>query len=281
MSCGSRAVGDPLVAPTYLLPSYGRAFFALIFSILLTVAFLVITAAALFDRDTFALDLGTLIAAAQTAAWRLKWTVLPVSVLAVIGSIAICKTIRANPRKLAGLRMARSGLAMSLFVTATFVSFIGVTVPERLRQRQSGLDAAVLAQFYTIHRAQQQYRNLYGTLPADLSDLKEVPDQDGSIAEAILGINPSGYRVWSIQARLPEKTSRKRPGIGPASLDASTDDVPDEGLSFTNYELRLPGRDKIIGTDDDWVVRDGVVFRPMQSPNDVSPASSSPGMLSP
>jgi hypothetical protein len=32
-------------------------------------------------------------------------------------------------------------------------------------------------------------------------------------------------------------------------------------LSFTNYRLLLPGEDKITGTDDDWIVRDGMVMR--------------------
>ena len=32
------------------------------------------------------------------------------------------------------------------------------------------------------------------------------------------------------------------------------------GISFTNYELRLPGEDKILNNDDDLMVCDGLVM---------------------
>jgi hypothetical protein len=38
---------------------------------------------------------------------------------------------------------------------------------------------------------------------------------------------------------------------------AGADDMPDAGLSLTSYELSLPGRDKILGTEDDLYIRDG------------------------
>jgi hypothetical protein len=31
-------------------------------------------------------------------------------------------------------------------------------------------------------------------------------------------------------------------------------------MSFTNYDLRLPGEDKVLNTDDDLIVRDGLVM---------------------
>jgi len=46
-----------------------------------------------------------------------------------------------------------------------------------------------------------------------------------------------------------------------ASLTSATDDTQTGGLSFTNYQLRLPGEDKITGTEDDWVIRDGMVMK--------------------
>ena len=32
-------------------------------------------------------------------------------------------------------------------------------------------------------------------------------------------------------------------------------------LAFTNYEMRMPGADKILLTDDDWIARDGVIMK--------------------
>jgi hypothetical protein len=39
----------------------------------------------------------------------------------------------------------------------------------------------------------------------------------------------------------------------------NTDDLPGAGLALTNYELMLPGRDKLLGTDDDLRIRDGLI----------------------
>jgi hypothetical protein len=51
------------------------------------------------------------------------------------------------------------------------------------------------------------------------------------------------------------------------------DDMPDESVTFTNYEVRLPGEDKLMGTDDDWMIRDGLIVRPAQLSRQASPAS--------
>nr|MDQ3805748.1 hypothetical protein [Acidobacteriota bacterium] len=40
----------------------------------------------------------------------------------------------------------------------------------------------------------------------------------------------------------------------------STDDLADAGLALTNYELRLPGRDGLLGTGDDLRIRDGRIL---------------------
>jgi hypothetical protein len=49
--------------------------------------------------------------------------------------------------------------------------------------------------------------------------------------------------------------------IRKASLTLGTDDSPPAGLSFNDYELRLAGEDKILGNDDDWVRRDGMIMK--------------------
>ena len=45
----------------------------------------------------------------------------------------------------------------------------------------------------------------------------------------------------------------------PVSDRAAADDTPGQGISFTNYELVLPGRDKILGNPDDLRIRDGLM----------------------
>jgi hypothetical protein len=282
VACGARAVGEPLARPEHELPSFGRALFVGALGALLLVAFLAAMVSALLALPTFSLSMGALIAAAETAAWRLKWVALPVCLGALWASVRICASLRREPARFMGKRLAYGGLVTSALIAVLIATFIGVTIPERLRQRQRGIEAAYRAQLYTIARAQLEYRARYGTLPASLDDLRDkerMPDPDGSIAAALAGVSANSYKSWSVQARLPEVTSRKSRGTALRRVSLSTsaaDDLPDEGVSFTNYELRLAGEDKIMGTDDDWIVRDGMIVRPNEEViRQASPASAS------
>ena len=132
-----------------------------------------------------------------------------------------------------------------------------------MRNRQRAIDAGVHAQGYTIDRALLEYRIQFGTLPTDLKDLTRLPDKDGSIAAALAGVDVRGYKATADLAALPAK---KRPPlrgavIMNASINSAADDLPSEGVSFTNYELPLAGQDKLFGTEDDFIVRDGVITK--------------------
>lgn len=265
--CGARSVGPPLARPEHELPAYGRAFLVAASGALLLATFLSGTAFALYEQDTFSLAFWSVVAAAQTAAWRMKFLALPVSLLAVWLGAALCRSIRREPRRFIGSRMAHMGLASSALVALMMMTFIGVTVPERLRQRQRGIDAGIYAEGYTIQRALLEYRARYGTYPTDMKDLRErLSDADGRLAAALNAVDARGYTPRAdLASALPKaKTRRGRPAqIRRAALDASTDDsAADEKVSFTNYELRLPGEDKILNTEDDWLMRDGIILKP-------------------
>lgn len=280
-ACGARAVGEPLARPEHELPSFGRALFVGVVGALLLFAFLAGMVSALLELPTFYLSTGSLVAAAESSAWRLKWLALPVTVVALWSGARICASIRREPSRFMGAPLAYGGFATSVLVTLLIATCIGVTIPERLRQRQRGIEAAYRAQLYTIARAQLEYRVRYGTLPASLDDLRDkerMPDPDGSIAAALSGVSTNNYKSWSVQARLPEPTSRRKPrgtALRRVSLSAGADDMPDEGVSFTNYELRLAGEDKLMGTEDDWMIRDGMIVRPGQPSQARSYASAS------
>jgi hypothetical protein len=279
VACGARAVGEPLARPEHVLPSYGRALFVGAVGALLLITFLAATVSALLTLPTFSLNTGSIVAAAESAAWRLKWIALPVTIFALWTGLRICASIRRAPASFMGVRLAYGGLAASALVALLIATSIAVTIPERLRQHQRGIEATYRAQLYTIARAQLEYRLRYGTLPASLEDLRDrerMPDPDGSIAAALVGVASNSYKSWSVQARLPEANSRKQRGtaLRRVSLTTGADDMPDEGVTFTNYELRLAGEDKIMGTDDDWMVRDGMIVRPADLLQ-ASPASAS------
>ena len=68
------------------------------------------------------------------------------------------------------------------------------------------------------------------------------------------------YRPWSVQAAAPGGKTLNGARVRPASSRVGASEAT-EGLSFTNYELRLPGPDKLLNTEDDWIMRDGVLTK--------------------
>jgi hypothetical protein len=138
---------------------------------------------------------------------------------------------------------------------------IGVTIPRRLEQRQWSIDARRDSHVYRFDRALDEYRETFETLPSVAGDLRRLPDPDGSIAAALDDLDTSGYKPTADLAAMPKKKPQQLRGavIRNASI-GSADDAPSERLSFTNYELPLPGPDNIMGTDDDLIVRDGVTY---------------------
>jgi hypothetical protein len=277
-SCGARAVGEPLARPEHELPSYGRALLTGVAGATALLAFLVTTLVSFLQRTPFTPDFWALMASAESAAWRLKWLALPFAIVSIWLGWRICESIRKEPVRFMGSKVAHGGLAASMLFAVMMTTFIGITVPERLRQHQRGIEATYRARLYTHNRAFMEYRATFGTYPADLADLRNLPDPDGSIADLIKHSELSSYKPWTeLAATQPPPTKSRRlrgAAIQPAALNSGSDDTQSEGVPFTNYELRLPGEDKILGTEDDWLMRDGIV-RPVSALEASSNVSSS------
>ena len=106
-------------------------------------------------------------------------------------------------------------------------------------------NAAHYSQAYTYARALLTYRELHGFIPGQddlVTELKTLPDPDGSIAAALQSFDISGYQPGSFVASGPTK-SKPMPLRGEVIRKASMSiPVADHGgISFTNYDLRLPG----------------------------------------
>ena len=264
-ACGSVPVGEPLPRPEYELPSYARSLLITVTGALMVLVFLTQTVLALFSRASLSFGFWSWVAAAETAAWRLKWAAIPVTIVVLWTTRKLYRSMLQTPERFCGLRYARCGLMASAIVPILIAGLIGVTVPERLRQRQRGIEAGILALGYRYDRALSEYRAKYGKLPSDLNDLRQLPDPDGSIAAALNTLKPE----WAATAYKPtaEFAAKQKPVtlrgavIRNASLNNSVDEALGEGLSFTNYTLRLPGEDNVMGNEDDWLVRDGLVTR--------------------
>jgi hypothetical protein len=271
--CGARAVGEALPKPEHELPSYGRSLVLAVTGTLMVLVFLAQTFVALTQtsargaKSNLALlsmipfDGLSWLSAAETAAWRLKFLAIPISVFVLWFGRKLYRSIAHSPDRFCGLRYARRGYLASAAVPLLIVILIGVTVPERLRARQLGIEAGLNAQAYRIDRALVEYREKFGGLPDNMSDLsRRLPDADHTLAAALKNLDTSGYRPSAELAAVPKQKPQTLRGaaIRIASIGGAEDAIT-ERLSFTNYELLLPGADKQLGTDDDLILRDGIV----------------------
>ncbi len=262
--CGARAVGEPLPRPAHELPSYGRSLVLAASGSLIALVFVVETAIAWFTKFSDSFGFWNWVAAAETAAWRLKWISIPVLFLIVTLGRKLLRSILLQPEKFCGLKYAQRGLVASSTVVLLIGLLIGVTVPARLEQRQNSKEAAIRAQWYTVESALVAYRIKYQTYPAGFKELLErIPDPHGTLAQAIAGLDPDGYHPIGEVAAVATEKSRSFQGaaIRKTSMSSATDDSTPAGLAFTTYVLRLPGEDKIFGNEDDWVGTDGMLKR--------------------
>jgi len=232
---------------------------------LTVLVFLVQTIIAMVQRGFNPLGFWSWVAAAETASWRLKWISIPMAVIMVWLGRKLYRSIQNQPDRFCGVTYARRGLFASLVVPALIALLIGVTVPARLQRRAWGLQAADTANYLRLSSALNEYRIAYKTLP-DKSrwkeDLSKLPDPDGSLAVALREIDIADYQPRAeVAAISAPKRSMRGAVIQRVSLTSATDDATPEGLAFIHYDLVLPGEDKILGTPDDWVDRDGVVMR--------------------
>ncbi len=235
-------------------------------STLLALVFLANTAFALFEQKPFSINFRNAVSAGETAAWRLKWLALPLSLLVIWASARVSARIAREPLRFIGQRLANAGFALSLVMAVGLTVLIGATIPERLRQRENSIQAALDVEACEASKVLYEYRMRYNSYPATADDLHNLPDPDGSVARLIAVMSDKTYEPQSAIAALPPRTSKTRSPRGaavplrPVALRTSIgDDVAGEAISFTNYKLRLPGRDKKLGTEDDMMVRDGLI----------------------
>ena len=257
-ACGARSVGEPLPKPEHELPSYGRSLLLSVIGALMVLSFLIETIVAFVQRAT-SFSFWSWAAAAETAAWRLKWIAIPITILVIWGTRRLYRSMLQSPADYCGLRYARAGFFASATVPMVIALLIGITVPERLSQRQVAAEAGSKAMAYATNRVLLEYQKEFGTYPADKKDLARLPDPDGSIAALLRELDAAEYKPSADWAAAPTKNPQPQRGavIRNASF-SSTAEPPAESLSFTNYELRFSGPDKVRGTADDLVIKDGV-----------------------
>lgn len=264
-ACGARAVGPPLAKAEYELPSFGRASFAFACGVAVVFAFLGLLIAVLVENKLAWPGFWTIVSAGEVAAWRVKFVAFPIILTVLILCVRITRSVKENPLRFIGLRAARLGLLSTVTIALLMATLIGVTVPTRLERRQWALEAAMAARGYALHRALLEYRDLHGTYPTDpdkyIEALRTLPDPDGSIADALRYVDPTGYQPTT---QLAAASTKSKPMVarGVALRNANPVNTPEPmGVSFTSYTLRLPSEHRLFGSDDDLILSDGVVTK--------------------
>jgi hypothetical protein len=213
---------------------------------------------AAFRESVF--DFWMWVAAAETAAWQLKWVAIPITLMVLFGSRKLYKSVKESPERFCGLSYARRGYVASIAVPLMILVLIGATVPERLRQRNDGIESGNKAIGYGFDRLSFQYKLKFGTYPSHKEDLRRLPDPDGSIAALLREIEGAEYKASAEVAAVPTKQPQRLRGAVIRNASIETEEPINESLSYTEYELRLPGHDKQLGTDDDLFMIDGVTY---------------------
>ncbi len=268
-------MGPPLAKPEHELPSFGRAALAFIVGGTLFVTFAGLLIAALIEIKSGPIGFWTVVTAGEIAAWRVKWEILFAAVIALLICAKVLHSVSENCSRFIGLLPAQIGLAGVLTVIFLVAALIGITVPERMRQRQYSIRAEVTARYHTVDRALFEYRQLYRTLPTDIGELKKLPDPDGSIADALKHLDAIRYAPGVDLASAPGKS---KPSLRPIALrNASGPSNPDPpSFSITSYDLRLPSEHRWFAADEDYVMQDGVIYAASDPKVKTSPVLRAP-----
>jgi len=273
--CGARSVGEPLPKPEHELPAYGRSLLLAVAGTVMVLGFLAETIIALAKDVPLSLGFWDWIAAGETAAWQLKWIAIPITLVVLLGGRRIYRSMMQTPSRFVGLRVARRSMLASAFVSVLIVTLIGITVPSRMRQRRMRIEAGGNGQLYTVARAQLEYRALHGAVATVPKDLLELPDPDGSIAAALTNLDQFSYKTHGADVAVVKPGQRTLSGVvlRNASVSSANEDPPVGGVA-TSYELRLPGEDGIQDTEDDLILRDGVIMTVADAKETSKPAAA-------
>jgi len=259
------------------LPSFGRAALAFTIGVAMFTTFVGLLISVLVENKTWPVGFWKIVTAGEITAWRIKWEVLFVSVVALVIAARIVRSISQNRSRFIGLLPAQIGLAGVLTVILMAVALIGITVPERMRQRQLALDAGRSARLHTVQRALLEYRDAHGTFPTDLDALRRsVPDPDGSIVEALRFVDPSGY---SPTTTLAAANPKGKPMVtrGVALRNASTPATAEQArIPFTNYTLTLPSENRWFSSDEELIMQDGIIKKKSEVTSSTSTSLRNP-----
>ena len=166
-----------------------------------------------------------------------KWLAFA-AVLVIWSAWRAVRLARKDPEWYGGYKTAAATLAVALMGSAGLASYGIAHIPQALENYKTRHIAATRSAMYHLANSLEEYKRTVGSYPKDAQDFKKA------IGEAL----PSDYWDQSIkyQSSYASIAERREPSQAPH-------------FSATNFELRSAGPDGIVGTDDDIVMRDGII----------------------
>lgn len=182
--------------------------------------------------------LALVVAAALVAT---KWLAFA-AVLVIWSAWRAMRLARRDADWYGGYKTAAATLAVAVAGSAGLAGYGVAHIPQALDNYKIRRIAATESAMYHIANELEEYKRTMGfgsSYPKDAQEFKKAT------GEAL----PADYWDQSIkyQSRIAPIAERREPAQPPV-------------LSTTNFELRSAGPDGIVGTDDDIVMRDGIIL---------------------
>lgn len=229
--CGARRVGPPPTEPVDGIPRLGYGITALTLTGLVLVVQLAITI-----RNIVIGDLRWPWQLLITTA-SLALVTLPALLVAVALAWRGWRLAVDRPHAYGGRALARRSLALALALCVMNLTAIAGRIPDWLENARIKRQARTRVLMYKVNDMIARYREQYGAYPERLIDLQELDPSIGPILDT--WHHPLVYT--------------------PMSAEIASRGLP---VPFQKYELVSRGPDGILGTEDDIVMRDGLIIGP-------------------
>ncbi|RMG53958.1 MAG: zinc ribbon domain-containing protein [Acidobacteria bacterium] len=229
--CGARRVGPPPTEPVDGIPRLRYGISAFILAGLTFIVQLVITI-----RNIAIGDLRWPWQLLVTTA-SLALVTLPVLLLAMALAWRGWRLAVDRPQAYGGRALARRSLTLSLALCLLNLAALAGRLPDWLENARIKRQARTRVLMYKVNDMIARYREQYGAYPERLIDLQELDPSIGPILDT--WHHPLVYT--------------------PMSAEIASRGLP---VPFQKYELVSRGPDGLLGTEDDIVMRDGLIVGP-------------------
>lgn len=168
-----------------------------------------------------------------------KWLAFA-AVLVIWSAWRSLRLAKQDPGWYGGYKTAAATLAVTIMGSLGLAAYGIAHIPQALENYKTRHIAATQAAMYHVANALEEYKRTkgFGSYPKDALEFKKATGES----------LPADYWDQSVkyQSRIALVAERRETAQAPV-------------LSYTNFELRSAGPDGIVGTDDDIVMRDGII----------------------